>query len=279
MEIPLSKVATTARHNGSRTQPGWIATGLLALLTGYPAQSGQVAVGVVDPAAMLELIATQQDPRVASALARIAGTDRRLLALRAYLRAGPDIAQRWSWTGSEIHAYRKSAEYGAVQAEIERVRTAFVTANPGFDLWVNPDIRSLDTQIANWNSNDSVGFAAANLLAAFRVWLGSAHVRQLPGGARSNAAAMWLKEYSPHPAPSLAAPGLSPHGQMRAIDFQIRKHDRLVAAARSATIHTSWDEAGWTERLRAAVYSGSNHFSGPLASPREPWHYTYMPAE
>jgi hypothetical protein len=279
MEIPLSKVATTARHNSNRTQPGWLATGLLALLTGSAAQGGQSAMGIADPAAMLELIAMQQEARVTSALARIAGTDHKLLALRAYLRAGPGLAHRWSWTGSEIHAYRKSTEYAAVQAEIEQVRRAFVAANPGFDLWVNPDIRSLDTQIANWNSNESVAFAAANLLTAFRVWLGSPQVRQLPGSARSNAAARWLKEYMPHPAPVLAAPGLSPHGQMRAIDFQIRKQDRLVAAARTATIRSSWDVPGWTDRLQAAVQAGSTHFSGPLTSPREPWHYTYMPVE
>ena len=278
MEIPLSRVATTARH-GSRRQPGWIATGLLALLTGYPAQSGQASTGTTDPVAVLDLLAIQQDGRVTSTLARISGTDRRVLALRAYLRAGPDLAQRWSWTAGEINAYRKSPEYAAVQAEIEQVRSAFVAANPGFDLWVNPDIRSLDTQIANWNSNESVAVAAANLLAAFRQWLGSGQVRQLRGVSRSNAAARWLMDYMPNPAPALAAPGLSPHGQMRAIDFQIRKHDRLVAAARTATIRTSWDAAGWTERLRSAVYTGSNHFSGPLTSPREPWHYTYMPVE
>ena len=278
METPHSKVLTTARPGSGRMQPGWLATGLLAVLGGLPAQAVQPYISL-DPAAVLDAIAAEQDPRVSAALARIAGTDHRLLALRAYLRAGSVLPERWSWSAGEIYAYRQSAEYAAVLAEIEQVRQAFIAANPGFDLWANTDVRSLDTQIANWNSNASVALAATDTLAAFRQWLGSSAVRKLPASERNKVAARFLMAYSPTPAPTLAAPGLSPHGQMRAIDFQIRKRDKLVAASRSATIRTSWDEPGWTEKLRAAVLAGSKHFAGPLASPREPWHYTYLPTD
>jgi len=33
-------------------------------------------------------------------------------------------------------------------------------------------------------------------------------------------------------------------------------------------------QQGWGERLDAAVRAASRQFIGPLASPREPWHYT-----
>jgi hypothetical protein len=38
-----------------------------------------------------------------------------------------------------------------------------------------------------------------------------------------------------------------------------------------------WDSEGWTEKVRAAVTRASMKFTGPLASPREPWHYDYRP--
>jgi len=278
METPRSRVLTTANHGSGRSQSGWLASGLLALLSGLPAQGAQ-SRGSLDPVAVLDAIAAEQDPRVSSALARIEGTERRLLALRAYLRAGNSLSGRWSWTADQIHAYRQTEEYAALQEEIEQVSQVFAAANPGFELWVNPDVRSLDTQIANWNSNESVALASADLLEAFRQWLGSSAVRQLPTSELRKVAARFLMQFVPRPTPNLAAPGLSPHGQMRAIDFQIRKRDKLVAAARSSTIRTGWDEPGWTRRLQAAVRAGSDHFTGPLTSPREPWHYTYLPAD
>jgi hypothetical protein len=49
---------------------------------------------------------------------------------------------------------------------------------------------------------------------------------------------------------------------------------QLVAGPSSAG---SWDSAGWTEKLQEAVRRASTKFAGPLASPREPWHYDYRP--
>lgn len=76
---------------------------------------------------------------------------------------------------------------------------------------------------------------------------------------------------------TVAAPGLSPHGQMRAVDFQVHQGDRIVAGPRTATIAADWDAAGWSAKLDAAVRAAGNRFIGPLASPREPWHFTYSP--
>jgi hypothetical protein len=237
------------------------------------------AAGITpDAAALVELLAADQDARVTAALGRIEGTDRRLLALRSYLRAGPGLADRWSWSAAQIAVFAQSQESRDIQAEIEKVRQAFVAANPGFELWVNPEVRSLDTQLANWNRNASVARAAARLLGRVEAWLGSAAVSSMPVSEVGKAAATFLSSHVPSPTPTLAAPGLSPHGQMRAVDFQIRKAGRTIAGPTSATIATAWDAAGWAQRLKAAVLAGSTRFTGPLAAPREPWHYTYTAA-
>jgi len=249
--------------------------GIVLLLCGV-VSSGAVAQSV-DASGLIDALSVGQDPRVASALARIEGDDRRLLALRGYLRAGPGLAQRWSWTAEQIAAFGSSIENQAIQAEIAKVRQAFVAANPGFDLWVNPEVRSLDVQLKNWNTNQSVGRAAEGIAIALESWMNTPAAKAMPPAEFVRAAGQFLSGFVPRPAPTLAVPGLSPHGQMRAIDFQIRRDGKTVAGPRAATIASQWDAAGWTEKLQAAVRKGSARFSGPLKSPREPWHYTYSP--
>jgi hypothetical protein len=158
------------------------------------------------------------------------------------------------------------------------VRQQFVKANPGYELWVNPEVRSLDTQLTNWNRNESVSLAAAGLLAAIHELMATPTMRALQAPDAREAVERFLVSYSPQPPAALAAPGLSPHGQMRAVDFQVHKGGTVVAGPRTATIATEWDAAGWTEKLKAAVQASGSRFTGPLESPREPWHYTYTPA-
>ena len=87
----------------------------------------------------------------------------------------------------------------------------------------------------------------------------------------------FLSEYRPVPTPTIAAPGLSLHGQMRAIDFQVHQGGRVIAGPSTATIATDWVAAGWAARLDAAVREASNRFVGPQATPPAPWHYNYVP--
>ena len=54
----------------------------------------------------------------------------------------------------------------------------------------------------------------------------------------------FLSGYRPVPTPTIAAPGLSLHGQMRAIDFQVHQGGRVVAGPNTATIATDWTAAG-----------------------------------
>ena len=164
-----------------------------------------------------------------------------------------------------------------MQREIDRVRTSFIAANPGFELYVNSQVRSLDTQIEHWNINESVEAAAEDILVAAQALIASpGFSADRPEQARETLEA-FLYQHAPVPKPTIAAPGLSLHGQMRAIDFQVHQGGRVVAGPNTATIATDWVAAGWTAKLHTAVRDTSNKFVGPQASPPEPWHYTYVP--
>jgi len=222
----------------------------------------------------LDAVSARLPDLVRPALARIAGDGRKLLAARAYLRAGAGIAERWSWTDEQIARYQNSDEYRAALTEIDKIKARFAELNPGYTLYVNTDVRSLDLQIVRWNENASVGGAADALsqdamrvLATYPARPGRAAVQRFIG---------WLESWRPPTSPTLAAPGLSPHGRSRAFDFQIQQEATLVAGTDSTIIATVWDSGGWTQKLAAAV-AVSPHFRGPLSSPREPWHYEYVP--
>jgi hypothetical protein len=209
--------------------------------------------------------------RALATLQRIEGADRRLLAVRAYLRAGSSLEQRWSWSQQQLDAYPSTAEARAAAADIDAVIAAFSAANPGFTLGVNRLPRSLEVQIAHWNENRSVGMAAAALVAALERQFGAA--AGAPDTAMLRSA---LLQWQPPVAAALAAPGLSAHGQARAFDFQVQRGGKVIAGIESATARQRWDAAGWTQKLRAAVSSSGDRFAGPLASPYEPWHYAWI---
>ena len=256
----------------------WITT-VAALLLALAAVGIGCADGVdADPlSSYVTSIGAHLDPRVAQTMARLDGTGRQLLALRSYLRSAPHLAERWSWTKEQIDAFEGSPEQLNLQREIDRVRTAFVAANPGFDLYVNSQVRSLDLQIEHWNSNESVKAAADEILVAAQALIASPgfpadHLEQ----ARQ-ALETFLAGHRPVPTPTIAAPGFSLHGQMRAIDFQVHQGGRVIAGPSTAAIATDWTAAGWAARLDAAVREASNRFAGPQASPPAPWHYTYLP--
>jgi hypothetical protein len=225
----------------------------------------------------LEALSAEQDPRVTDALSRIDGPGRRLLALRSYVRGRANLTDRWSWTSEQIAAYEGTPEHRELQQEIARVNEVFARESPGFELWTNPQVRSLDIQIEHWNTNESVAAAAASLLAAASEFVASPAFTGVQPASAARALESFLAAHVPVPTPTIAAPGLSPHGQMRAIDFQIHQGERVVAGPRTSTIDSEWDGAGWSAKLDAAVRTASQRFVGPLASPREPWHYTYSP--
>ena len=83
--------------------------GFFALVVAMPSPAA-------DEAALGDYIASlasEQDVRVAEALARIECTGRKLLALRSYLRSSAHLTERWSWTEAQIAAYQGSHEHQA----------------------------------------------------------------------------------------------------------------------------------------------------------------------
>jgi hypothetical protein len=213
-------------------------------------------------------------PEQREALGRINTDARRVLALRGYLRAGRGAASRWAWSRERIESYEKSPEYAASLAEIEKVRREFEGANPGYTLRVNTQVRSLDEQLSKWNENDSVAHAGEELLQRTLEELAGSAYTEAPAAADVQRFERFLRGMTTRATPTLAVPGLSPHGQSRAFDFQVMRGSQLIAAPTGAG---RWDSEGWTDKVREAVTRASTKFTGPLASPREPWHYDYRP--
>jgi hypothetical protein len=203
-------------------------------------------------------------PEAQAALVRIDELPRRLLAAAMYLQAR-GLETRWSWSDEQIRAYEASPEHAAALAAIARVADRFAAENPGFTLRVNTDVRSLDAQLAAWNANASVAASAAPLLEA-------ANPKCAPSAPQRFVA--WLRGYRPS-RPNLAPPGLSPHGQAQAFDFQVLKGSVIVAPPDAGRIEADWIGAGWAARLAEAIRDAGPAFTGPLAMPNEPWHYAY----
>lgn len=223
----------------------------------------------------LDRVAATLPGHACESLAKIDGTPRQLLAARSYLRAGDDLRSRWSWSAEEIRAHTRSEEYRALIAETDQVRKRFEAQNPGYTLYANTEARSLELQISRYNSNKSVERAATHIHKS-----ALAEVAKPEYGSAGEAESIdrfkkFLTQWRPPTAAALAAPGISRHGQLRAIDFQIMKDGAIVAPTVTASVKHNWDAPGWTEKLQAAI-SGSR-FRGPLRSPYEPWHYEYDP--
>jgi hypothetical protein len=209
------------------------------------------------------------------ALQRIDGRPRQLLAVRGYLRAGQQLQSRWSWSADEIHTYETNREYADLLAEIALVRARFEAANPGYSLYANPTARSLDLQLQRWNSNTSVGVIAKRLQNAAERELALSTYPAHPDAKATLRFADFLRAWRPVPAAApLAAPGLSLHGRLRAIDFQITRNGQIVAPTEVAKARSVWERQGWAGRL--AAVTRDTRFVGPLQSPNEPWHYEYM---
>jgi hypothetical protein len=223
--------------------------------------------------AHLEATSRTIDPRAAAALRHIDGPDRRLLALRSYLRSARQIEERWSWSRAELAAAEGSQAQARYVAAVAQVRCVFEARHPGYTLYANPEVRSLEVQLQAWNDNASVGRAAARMQADLARAVARPGFPRPGTPAGHDAFRALLVNYRPSPAPTLAAPGLSRHGRMQAIDFQVRRGARTVAAPRASTVASDWHAGGWSARLAEAISLADVGLTGPLRSPDEPWHY------
>ena len=258
---------------GQRTKRQWrlaLCTVMMAAaLAAGPFSAPSLAAA---PASLEEVLTALAPPPSAEALAQIPDKGRKLLALRSYVRSGAALAERWSWTDAEIKAFEGSPAQKALLAEIDAVKAHFRDANPGRELYVHGTTRSLDEQIAKWNSNESVGAAAAEMQAAFAAAFGEAGAVPDP-----KKLAQWLRGYQPAKRPNLAAPGMTLHGRASAIDFQVMLDGRIHAGANGKQVESVWRAEGWDQKLKASITAAGPSFVGPLANPDEPWHYDYYP--
>jgi hypothetical protein len=216
-------------------------------------------------------------PSTRETLNRVEGVPRQVLALRSYLRAGEEVARRWSWSEEQIRAFADTSEYRQLLAEVREIKDRFETANPGYTLYANTEVRSLDVQLERWNRNASVEAVATAIERAALKELASGAYPAQPDAKSSQRFAKFLRDWHPPHAAPLAAPGLSKHGQLRAVDFAIFKDGRLVARADILSAQRVWDKQGWSEKLKQATLN--TKFEGPLLTPYEPWHYEYKPAK
>ncbi|MFL6577123.1 MAG: hypothetical protein ACJ8MR_10915, partial [Povalibacter sp.] len=219
-------------------------------------------------------LARDQGTQLVQTLDRIQGTGRQLLALRSYLRSRDSLADRWSWSQMQIDEFRRSREYHDLVTEVAKIRARFEADNPGFELYANTEVRSLDLQIQRWNENQSVARLANSLESTLCQRFDSKDAGELTPDVLREALIHWQPST---PAP-LAAPGLSLHGRARAIDFQIHQGTRVIAGPEVAKIRSTWEAQGWSKKLSSAVSAASDKFKGPLKAPNEPWHYEYRPA-
>jgi hypothetical protein len=215
------------------------------------------------------------DKRVLGVLEKLDGTPRRLLALKYYL-ARKTVRGSWAWTNKEMASYRRSLDFRLANVEVDKVISLFQKTYPGYQLRTYKLARSLEDQIGLWNKTPSVASAGKNLMTqAIKAMKTAAY----PDTATKQSVSRFqtlLRNHNVRPVPTVAAPGLSHHGQLRAYDFIIWQGDKIVAGSDAASIRNQWLGGGWGSRLRQIVYAASSRFEGPLESPNEPWHFTYI---
>ena len=236
---------------------------------------GLTGKAVADSVSLDAVLTKLAPPPSDEALSQIPDPGRKLLALRSYIRYGAKIADRWSWTKEQIKAFEGSPEQQALLAEIAAVNKHFSAANAGYEIYVHGTVRSLDEQLASWNTNDSVRTGAQEILAACKAAFGEDGLEPLKIDVKRLDA--WLRDFKPSKRANLAAPGLSPHGRGSAIDFQVMKDGRIYAGADSKQVESVWRAEGWDQKLKASIEAVGPSFSGPLTNPEEPWHYDYAP--
>lgn len=207
--------------------------------------------------------------------------DRRVLAIRGYLRfptmGRGSISANWAWSNQDMEEFKKTTEFTKMKAAVADVKSTFAAQNVGFTLGVDPDkVRSLESQVELWNQNPTVQKLGLELKTELLKTL--ATLPDTPDEASLKAFKKVLIEARLSGTPSNATPGLSQHGQAKAFDFVVLKGRDVIASTQTATLKEKWDDAGWTAKLKKAVQEAGDKFIGPLPAPYEPWHYIYKAA-
>jgi len=216
-------------------------------------------------------IANTFPPKVQQTLKMIADPPLELLALRRYVIMEKELDARWVWSAQQIRDFENSALFKKTQVQIDKVKKAFQELNPGYTLGSSP-IRDLNSQVKLWKRNKKVHAAADYVKReCLKEIVDYPDVPDLPATKKFR---VFLRDCPAIPKPTSAAPGLSDHGQMHAVDFVVMKDGKTIAGTDTSTMEGVWNAPGWTRKLKEAVTSSASLFEGPLKDPPEAWHYT-----
>lgn len=192
-----------------------------------------------------------------------------LLALRRYVQKEKYIDARWAWTTEQ---YRHNPLYAQTNREIEKVKEWFRTANPGYKLEASP-FRDLERQVKLWKGNKKVHAGAADVTRKCVAEI--MHYPDPPDPPAIKKFRSFLGRCDVKPKTTSAAPGLSDHGRMHAVDFVVKHGRATIASTSTEHIPDQWmAPPGWAQKLKAAITQSGSLFDGPLPDPPEPWHYT-----
>jgi len=199
----------------------------------------------------------------------------RLMALRRYLRyqgqkGATSIHDNWAWTAREAEQNLKLEPAKGLMTKAEAVRRNFAENNKGYTLALSP-LRPLAKQVELWNKNTDVQSIGATVKAEMLEELGQDMYVSPPTEMSIKAFAKRLSERDIKPEPGNAAPGLSAHGQMRAVDFVVMTGATTVATTDTSTSQKVWRDKGWAAKLAEEATSAG--LRGPLLIPDEPWHW------
>jgi hypothetical protein len=176
------------------------------------------------------------------------------------------------WTPEQARELANTGRPLELLAETAKVQNAFARQNPGYELIVSP-LRSLEKQVRLWNGNHTVGLASEKLWKQMVEVLGEAHQYPDPPTGPSIAKfKMTLHDAMVTPEPSSAAPGISDHGRMQAVDLVVAQDGDVIAGTDTKEIATKWQHDGWGKKLIKAT--AGTRLVGPLKHPFEPWHWT-----
>jgi len=225
----------------------------------------------------IEASSRMLDRRVQRALKGIDGISRRLLALKYYQKRRGSIKTSWAWTREQAMRYKKSREYGRSIEVIASISRAFEELNPGYSVGANTDIRGIGDQVQLWNETQSVETSANALMETTMREMADSTWPDAPDKRSLQRFHRFLAQARVPIVPTVAVPGFSQHGRLRAFDFVVKRGDAIVAGTDASSARSVWDAGGWTKKLKEAVEATSDRFVGPLSTPYEPWHYEYAP--
>lgn len=229
------------------------------------------------------------------------------LALKRYSQVMGDsdagyleFRKKWAWDDEKVADILASESGTQMRDHIDAVALNFReqdTSSAEYTLGTGSLRRSLNTQINLYKSNWSVLKFAPALLTKLTKELQDGRYPDPPDAANAKKFYRFLRktkldkvrkneESAWKTSPTNAAPGLSDHGRLSAVDFVIKRRGNAHLGADSSQIPL-WRRSvrgatSFAARLKNAIEelnlrSPAAVFDGPLVSPDEPWHYTYLP--